>query len=288
MPIDLIVRNPVPPRVGRCAIRWLEVALLIALGGFEISCSSGVPPTSSAAPVHQSSRIRIGTYNAFTGTRDVPQTVKVIRRMDADVVALQELSPQGARLLDHSLKRYYPYRQFTEGVAILSRFPLRNPRYQHSQRGINGFLFAEVESPGGRFQVASLHLDPLHLWTARDKWSLLQQLLWGQGEIHRAEVKQITEALKPGMPTILAGDFNSASHAALDQLRKQGFTDSFAEVTPHPDRIPTLHFKLFGFSKGRRIDYILHSASFRTLQSQMIPGPPSDHDPVVSVLTWGR
>lgn len=230
--------------------------------------------------------IRIGTYNVFTGTHDVLQTVKVIRLMNADVLALQELSPEGARLLDHALKRDYPYRQFSEGVAIVSRFPLRNPHYQHSQRGINGFLFAEVESPRGRFQVASLHLDPLRLWTPRDKWSLLQQLLWGQGEIHRAEVKQISEALKPGLPTILAGDFNSASHAALDQLRKQGFSDSFAEVTPHPDRTPTLHFKLLGFPKGRRIDYILHDASFRTLDSQVVPGAPSDHDPVVSVLSW--
>jgi endonuclease/exonuclease/phosphatase family metal-dependent hydrolase len=288
MSIDPITRNPVPKGVGRRAIRWLEVAVLIVLGGLESSCSTGVPAARSVASVDQSSKIRVGTYNVLTGTHDVPQTVKVIRRMDADVVALQELSPQGARLLDRALKRDYRYRQFTDGVAIVSRFPLRNSRYQHSQRGINGFLFTEVESPGGRFQVASLHLDPLHLWTSRDKWSLLQQLLWGQGEIHRAEVKQISDALKPGLPTVLAGDFNSASHAALDELRKQGLTDSFAEVTPHPDRTPTLHFKLFGLSMGRRIDYILHDASFKTFESQVLPGPPSDHDPVVSVLIWRR
>lgn len=282
------------PTISMTRISWrsvtvlLKIILLPVLGSLVVACSTKLP-TPRANPIHrQSSVIRIGTYNVFTGTHDVPQTVKVIRRMDADVVALQELSPQGARLLDRALKRDYPYRQFTEGVAIVSRFPLRNSRYQHSQRGINGFLFTEVESPGGRFQVSSLHLDPLHLWTSRDKWSFLQQLLWGQGEIHRAEVKQISDALKPGLPTVLAGDFNSVSHAALDELRKQGFTDSFAEVTPQPDRTPTLHFRLFGLSKGRRIDYILHDASFRTLESQVLPGPPSDHDPVVSVLIWRR
>lgn len=264
------------------------MALLILLVGLEASCSTGVPAIRSTAPVHQSSEIRVGSYNVFTGAHDVSKTVNVIRSMDADVVALQELSPQGARLLDRALKRDYPYRHFTEGVAIVSRFPLRNPRYQHSQRGINGFLFTEVESPGGRFQLASLHLDPLHLWTTWDKWSLLQQLLWGQGEIHRAEVKQISDALKPGIPTILAGDFNSASHAAIEQLRRQGFIDSFAEVTPHPDRIPTLHFKLLGIPTGRRIDYILHDASLRTIASQALPGWPSDHDSVVSRLQWDQ
>lgn len=264
------------------------MGLLSVLGSLAVACSAQVPPARTIDPIRQSPVIRIGTYNVFTGTHDVPQTVKVIRQMKADVVALQEISPEGARLLDHALKGDYPYRQFSEGLAILSRFPLRSPRYEHSQRGINGFLFAEVESPGGRFQVASLHLDPLRIWTTRERWSLPTQLLWRQAQIHRAEVKQITEALKPGLPTMLAGDFNSASHAALDQLRKQGFTDGFAEVTSHPDRTPTLHFKLLGISTGRRIDYVLHDASFKTLESQTLSGPPSDHDPVVSLLSWRR
>ncbi|OYV07265.1 MAG: hypothetical protein CFE26_01890 [Verrucomicrobiales bacterium VVV1] len=264
----------------------LKIALFPFLGSLVVACSARLPTPRANQPLRQSLAIRIGTYNVFTGTHDIAKTVKVIRSMNADVVALQELSPKGSMLLDRVLKQDYPYRRFSDGLAILSRYPLRNSRYQHSQRGINGFLIAEVDSPVGRFQIARLHLDPLHLWTSWDKWSLLQQVLWGQGKIHLAEVKQISEALKPGLPTILAGDFNSASHAALDQLRTQGFTDSFAEVTPHPDQTSTLHFKLLGIATGRRIDYILHDASFKSLESQTIPGLPSDHDPVVSGLSW--
>jgi endonuclease/exonuclease/phosphatase family metal-dependent hydrolase len=272
----------------RCLTNWLSMAVLLALGSLAVACSSGVPKAPTPSLPRQGAVIRIATYNVFTGTHDVLRTVKLIRQMHADVVALQELSPQGASLLDRALKHDYPYRHFSEGVAIVSRFPLRNARSQHSQRGINGFLFAEVESPGGRFQIASLHLDPLRLWSTREKWSLPAQLLWGQSEIHRAEVKQITEALRPAMPTVLAGDFNSASHAALVQLRQQGFIDSFAEVTPRPDQTPTLHFKLLGIPTGRRIDYIFHDLSFETVTSQTLPGPPSDHDPVVSAFIWKR
>lgn len=230
--------------------------------------------------------IRVGTYNVFTGAHDTARTVKAIRRMNADVLLLQELSPQGAKSLDQALKLDFRYRHFTQGVAILSRYPLRNSRYEQSQHGINGFLVTEIQSPGGKFQVASLHLDPLRIWTTREKWSLPMQLMGGQNDVHRREVIQIVKSLRPGLPTIMGGDFNSMSGAPIRQLQKLGYADSFAKVNQHPDKTPTLHFKLFGFQTGRRIDYILHDSSFQTIQSQVLPGTPSDHDSVVSVLGW--
>lgn len=208
--------------------------------------------------------------------------------MEADVVMLQELSPKGGVMISRALKFDFPYHHFSEGVAILSRFPLKNARYRHSEHGINGFLFVEVESPGGRLQVASLHLDPLRIWTAREKWSLPAQLIWGQGEIHRGEIREILDALRTDLPTILAGDFNSANGAAIRELKMLGFTDSYAAVTDCPNRTPTLHFSLLGFKAGRRIDYIFHDKSFQTVESQVFSGLPSDHDTVVSVLRWNQ
>ncbi len=265
---------------------WVKFSLLVTLGILVAACSIKPPEMPVNEPPRKSHSVRVGTYNVFTGAHDSDLTVKKIRQMRADVVMLQELSPQGAILLDQALKVDFPHRHFSEGVAVLSRFPLRNPRYERSKYGINGYLVAEVQSPGARFQVASLHLDPLHLWTTRDKWSLPFQLIWGQDLVHRKEVEQIHQTLRPGMPTILGGDFNSLSGAPIRQLQKLGYTDSFAMVNRYPDRTPTLHFKLFGFKAGRRIDYILHDESFQTLHSQVLPGAPSDHDPVVSVLGW--
>lgn len=261
-------------------------SLLGTLGILVTACSIKPPVMAVNKPSRNAHSVRVGTYNVFTGAHDSSLTAKAIRQMRADVILLQELSPQGTKLLDQALKVDYPYRHFSGGVAILSRFPLRNPRYERSQHGINGFLFAEVQSPGGRFQVASLHLDPLHIWTTREKWSLPMQLMWGHDRIHREEVRQIVNALRPDMPTILGGDFNSVSGAPIRQLQELGYTDSFAKVNKQPGQTPTLHFKLFGFKAGQRIDYILHDPSFQTLQSQVFPGSPSDHDAVVSVLRW--
>lgn len=285
MDLSRMVRNDFTERQSLGFDR-LNVVILLSLGILVTACSSKpaeIPVTRSSP---KSNSVRVGTYNVFTGNHDTKLSVKTIRRLQADVLMLQELSPQGANLLDRALRNDFSFRHFSQGVAILSRYPLRNPRYEHSQHGINGYLVAEVESPGGRFEVVSLHLDPLHMWTTRDKWSLPFQLIWGQNAVHRKEVNQILHTLRPGMPTVLGGDFNSVSGAPIRQLQDLDYVDSFAEVNKHPDQTPTLHFKLFGFQTGRRIDYILHDASFQTLLSQACPGSPSDHDPVVSVLRW--
>ncbi len=260
--------------------------LMVSIVIFLTACSSISPEKPLRIHTQNSHSVRVGTYNVFTGSHDRARTVKAIRRMNADVLLLQELSPQGSKSLNHALKLDFRYRHFFQGVAILSRYPLRNPRYEQSQHGINGFLFSEIHSPGGRFQVASLHLDPLRVWTTREKWSLPMQLMGGQDDVHRREVRQIIKSLRTDIPTILAGDFNSVSGAPIRQLQELGYTDSFAKVNQRPNQTPTLHFKLFGFHTGRRIDYILHDSSFQTMQSHVLPGAPSDHDLVVSVLGW--
>ena len=276
--------------IGRASGIFLKWASMLAASLMAASCCMDAPGangTSASEPV-PSDVIRIGTYNVFTGAHDAPKTASVIRRMRADVVLLQELSPRGAQLLEEGLENDFPYRSFSKGVAILSRFPLRNPRYFQSERGINGFLVADIESPGGRFQVASLHLDPLHLWTSRDKWTLPTQLAWGQPAVHRAEVKQLLDAVKQGVPTVLGGDFNSARPTAINLLRKKGFSDIHSAGDGRPDSRPTLHFKLFGFSAGKRIDHILHDRSFQAVGYEIVPGRPSDHDAVVGTLFWIR
>lgn len=246
--------------------------------------SKPAPLQRPSASAERGAEVRIATYNVFTGVRDVRRTLAVIRKTHADVVAMQEIAPRGAELLERALQREYPYCHFSNGLAIVSRYPLKHPRYQHSARGINGFLVVEVDHPGGRFQIGNLHLDPLRGWTTRQRLALPWQLMWRQGSVHRGELKQVFGMLRTDLPTVLVGDFNSASHAAPKRLRKLGYTDSFAALTSKPDRTPTLHFTLLGRPAGRRIDFIFHDRAFQPVRSWTLPGAPSDHDVVVSVL----
>jgi endonuclease/exonuclease/phosphatase family metal-dependent hydrolase len=235
-----------------------------------------------------SPKIKIGTYNVFVGTRNLEKTATVIRAMNADVVALQEVLPLAANTLDREFSREYRYRYFSRGLGLMSRLPLRNIRSERSERGINGFVFAEVQVGGRRLQFANVHLDPLRLWTIGGIVALPYQLCCGHRQIQRAEVAQIAAHLRPGVPTIVAGDFNNTDDHALEEFQRMGYVDTFAAIASKPDGVPTLHIRLLGLRLGRRIDFILHDKQFGTLDSHLVSGRPSDHDAVVSVLCWPR
>jgi len=235
--------------------------------------------------VGRASDLRIGTYNVYVKAHDLPGTVAVLKAMDADVIALQEVTPESAKGLDGALAGLYPYRFFASGLGIVSRFPLREPRFQKSPTGINGFLFAGIEHPRGRVQMANIHLDPLRLWSGRDLMTL--PLQFGRNRsIQSAELVRVNENLAPDVPTLLVGDFNRVSDEVIDKLRSGGFTDSFGDVMKDADRISTLHFSLLGMHFGKRIDFIFHDRHFHTVRSRVIPGLPSDHDAVVTRLAW--
>ena len=263
----------------------MKALLLLPICLGLVGCSTAALKSTEEPEQHAraSGALRVATYNICVGTRDLAPTVAVIRRMNADVIALQEVMPGRATILARQLSPDYRYRNFKGGLGIMSRFPMRKVHFERSRLGINGFLFAEIEWKHTPVQIANLHLDPLRTWTIGQKLTLPFQLRQ-QRDIHRHELVQVFENLTPGSPTILLGDFNRASDAAIDRLRELGFIDSFAVVTPGADRVATLHFSILGFRSGRRVDFIFHSGAFQTMQSTTFRGQPSDHDALASVL----
>jgi endonuclease/exonuclease/phosphatase family metal-dependent hydrolase len=217
--------------------------------------------------------------------------VATLSALQPDVVALQELSPAGADQLDAALSEEFPFRAFPRptqggGLALASRFPLHDVRYRGSQYGGNGFLLADVDVDGRRIQLANLHLDPLKTWTWGLRFSLPWQLM-RHGSVHRRELGQVHAELRPGVPTLIVGDFNSyASDAAPDWLRDRGYVDSLASQVEDADDLETHHFTAAGIDWGDRIDFIFHTPDLRTLDSRIVGGRPSDHDIVVSTLEW--
>jgi endonuclease/exonuclease/phosphatase family metal-dependent hydrolase len=207
--------------------------------------------------------------------------------MGADVVALQEVAPECIPNLEREFAREYPHRFFGGSQGLLSRTPMIGARYEKSKAGGNGFIVAEVEHGKKRVQVANLHLDPLRCWSTKEKLLLPLQIR-RQARVQEEELGQVRAMLKPGIPTLLMGDFNRVGDGAIHRLQSDGYTDSFAVVTPHPDRTSTLHFDVLGITAGKRIDFIFHDSAFRTVGSRVCAGHPSDHDAVTSQLRLER
>jgi endonuclease/exonuclease/phosphatase family metal-dependent hydrolase len=280
--------------VTRIAVLW---ALLVIAG--PASTTSRPDPAASTRPAAATepaapATLTILTFNVNYANRNVARVVDLVRQSEADVVCLQETNRTLERALSLRLKKDYPSIRFrgaegkyaAERFGFLSRQPLGEFRYLPGRDGIFGTWSTEVPFDGRPVQLVNVHLEPLRLAEARgirDTWRIYRSA----EEIHQQEIDRIDEWIRKDIPTVLAGDFNSLStFSAPGFLKDKGFTDSFAAVTEDADQQPTWEWELPNHNLSARIDYIFHSPHFRTIDSRLVEEDTSDHDPVVSTLTW--
>lgn len=156
--------------------------------------------------------LRVATWNVhgsvgFDGRRDPARQLQVLRRMDADCIAVQEFvnehALQGGLLLDHwceSLRMHGVFaRGFTRsgqefGNAILSRHPLGDP-IEH-----------DISAPGGRRRVVLEVRMKIGTHTVR----LLCVHCAVRARPRVAQYDMLLALLQQGTAdlTLLAGDFN--------------------------------------------------------------------------------
>jgi len=228
---------------------------------------------------------RIMTYNirhaeGMDGRLDPERVAAVIRREQADLVALQEVDRWTDRVsgrdelaelaagtgLDGIFCQSIAYRNGSYGNAILSRFPVRaKAHYALPGRERRSILAADLELPGSRsLRFATTHLD-LDEESRRESGPVLQAFLKGL----------------PPLPTILGGDFNDPpGSAVVHAFARAGWIlasgDRFSPTYPAP-------------APESRIDYLLSRdlpANMILDQAQVIEEPlASDHCPLLAVLT---
>jgi endonuclease/exonuclease/phosphatase family metal-dependent hydrolase len=172
-----------------------------------------------------------------------------------------------------------------EGLAILSRYPLRNPRQTLLAGGLwrRPALGAVVETPLGELAVYSAHLS-LRPWRNRRGVARL-----------RAWVEQTAGT----RPALIGGDFNAnetTSHiVALGAARggEPGWVDAFRAFQPTADGT-TLTRQLLGRTVARqRLDYLFlrpGGMPIRIVNSAVVTStgaPFSDHRAVVARFAAG-
>jgi endonuclease/exonuclease/phosphatase family metal-dependent hydrolase len=154
--------------------------------------------------------IRAATYNILLGGESRRELVRnVLRRLDADVVALQEVRDvEHIRTLARELKMEMLLGEPSDPdslmhTAILTRLPVRSwHNRRHHGRMLRSHLHCEIETGGRLLPVIGIHC--LHL-AARF------------GERNKGEARRIREigavltdiAREPSVPHMLIGDFNA-------------------------------------------------------------------------------
>jgi endonuclease/exonuclease/phosphatase family metal-dependent hydrolase len=261
-------------------------------------------------------RLRVATWNVwwrFGPWRErQPAIVESLRRIDADVVALQEVwdtedgagQPETlARALDyeHVFVPGFDAGDASFGNAILSRWPIA----ESETRGLpttpttdefRVALKAEVDGPRGRFEVYTTHLN----------WR------YDESHVRQTQVRVLAEFVAESegrsFPPIVCGDFNADPGA--DEVRMltgraavpvprlvfidawdaagtgPGFTWSndnpFAARDLEPDR--RIDYVLVGWPKVRGAGHVVEA---RVAAIDAIDGVyPSDHYAVVAELRY--
>lgn len=201
---------------------------------------------------------------------DQPEAVaEFIRREDADIVTLQEVSRRSGRVIE-LLSEEYPYRlrcRFSGvgGVAVLSRLPRAPGREEGCVEG-KGMAWIRVMADGRPVSVTSLHLH----WP----WPFRQPKQLDELERNMASIPR---------PVLLAGDFNAApwSHAAkrvaaaTDTQIAPGLRFSY-DIRLNP-RMPALPVP---------IDHLLLPPEAMLGDIRLAQGPGSDHRSLVASLSF--
>jgi endonuclease/exonuclease/phosphatase family metal-dependent hydrolase len=232
-----------------------------------------------------SARIRIATYNIHK-CRGMDQRIRperiaaVIRQLDADVVALQEVvnahdRPQfdQARKLAAELPEYgwrfgenRPLHGGHYGNMTLSRLPIRLSRnydLTHGRYERRGCLRIDVDAGKRRVHVFNVHLGTGFFERPHQARRLLSPELLGSTELDG--------------PKIIVGDFNEWTRGLTTRLMQDGFRSldlkNYVRYgRTYPGLLPLLHLDHFYFDPSlRACAFKVHRSRIALIASDHLP-----------------
>lgn len=258
--------------------RVLGAAVLLAAAG---AWAGGCTPTR-ALEMPRGPHFSVLTYNVNFGGPGADRTVDVIADLDADIVCLQETTPEWEALLRGRLGAQYPRMTFMHfggagGMAVLSRLEVSQVERVPPGAGWFPAWVFHAATPCGPVQVACVHFRP----GLREDGKVSAGAFLAAGDIRRREAEALWGRLKPGMPTLVLGDFNEGGGRAVEYLASRGMTDALAEFdrTSHTWRWPTAVGTVTA-----RFDHVFHGASLRCLRAEVFDRGASDHLPIRAVF----
>lgn len=231
--------------------------------------------------------VRIATYNIHKcrglDRRVKPaRIVKVLRELDADIVALQEVvssrrqhEQDQARFIAEELGYHYwlgGNRRLYGGAygnLLLSRFPLRaihNHDITVGRRERRGCVRGDIDLEG-----TTLHLFNVHLGTSFFERRQQIRKLIGSGILHSSELEGVR---------IVLGDFNEWTRGLASRLLSAHFQSvdlraHLGRSRTYPGLFPFLHLDHIYFDAGLKLERLMLYRSRTALIA-------SDHLPLVA------
>ncbi|NWF69967.1 MAG: endonuclease/exonuclease/phosphatase family protein [Chloroflexi bacterium] len=233
-----------------------------------------LPTVSAPTPAADAPQISVLTFNLSLRNRDFEAVVQMLRAVDADVVALQEVNRAAYFYLDDDLADLYPYRAFhpdlqPPGQAVLSRFPILEDNYWQVERAHQRVLLDFGGTP-----IVLYNVHPVHF--------TLNRRVFFSFEAQQREIDDIlARTVNENVPLLLVGDFNTSDQSAMYQRFAALYSDAFRTVGSG------LGLTFPGALPLARLDYVFYNPAFVPLEALVWPDTGgSDHHPVFARLAW--
>lgn len=216
--------SPVPLLVAALARRWVAcaVAVLVTIGLG--ACMAPRWLADDDRGPTDGVRLRVLTANLMVGSgADPADVLRLVRELDVDALAVQELTPEAGRGLDDAgiasalpHRVTYPY-PGVEGSGVYSRHPLAEGALRRLKASGFRQARATLRTPGATEVV----LESVHPCAP----------IGINGHCWKPDLAEQPSTGPDGVPRILAGDFNATfDHAALRRVVERGYRDA-AEST---------------------------------------------------------
>ncbi len=231
-------------------------------------------------------RVRVVTYNIHRcrglDRRVRPdRIVEVLRELDADIIALQEVLSVGEGPREHDQARFIAeemglnlslgvnrkHKGGDYGNILLSRFPVQSARnYDISIRGREqrGCLRADVEAG----PIGLVHVFNVHLGTAFLERRYQARRLIDTAILHNEELRG---------PRIMLGDFNEwtrglATKLLAAHMRSADVKIHLQRTKTYPGVLPFLHLDHIYFDESLEMEKLhLHKSRTALIASDHLP-----------------
>lgn len=256
-----------PPKI-------IAIVILVSL----VIAIIAVPGTSAKPTTPQGKNsLRVLTYNiqqgySEDGRKNHMGQLELIREIDPDVIGLQEsdtnrISGGNSDIVRSFADRLNLYSYYgpkvvpgTFGIALLSKYPIRNPRtfYMYSEGEQTATIWAQITVEDQTFNLFVTHLG--------NGGPIVQQ---------QALLKEID-----GLPNVIAmGDFNFRPDTEQYQLTGTVLEDAW--LLKWPSGVDDQ-----GFNPTDRIDHVFVSGGINISEARYIISPASDHPALVVEIRW--
>lgn len=245
----------------------------------------GERPLTPREPTQGVFHFKIATYNVYDHKATDPATIDAIGQLDAEIIALQEVTPAAEPVIRERYKERYPnmlfYPSGSAGLGFLSSYPITDRGLTPGVNGWHPAWHVWVGTPAGALEVLVVHLRAPQ---GRGLENL--QSIAATPDDHRTEIATYSGKNTGDMPVVVLGDFNEGvDGAAVEYLEARGFQNALPLYRPGQF---TWRHKSVGGQFTQTIDHILFDGHMASLNAYVRTIGASDHLPVIAHLEVAR